>query len=68
MGSCRKVGGKMAGASLAGYAVRIGVIVLSAVMVWFMLGRPELYPLWTVGLIAIMGGVAGLSLVRVVYE
>lgn len=56
----------MAGAGLAGYAVRIGVIVLSVVMIWFMLGRPDLYPLWTVGLIALMGGVAALSLFRVV--
>lgn len=58
----------MAGGSIAGYAVRIGVIVLSAVMIWFMLGRPDLYPLWTIGLIALLGGVAALSLVRVVYQ
>lgn len=56
----------MADRSLAGYAIRIGVVVLSAAMIWFMFGRPELYPLWTIGLIAAMGTVAALSLVRYV--
>lgn len=66
MSRYRKVRRKMAGDSLTGYAVRIGVIVLSVLMIWFMLGRPDLYPLWTVGLIGLMGGVAVLSLVRAV--
>lgn len=55
---------RMADRSLAGYAIRIGVIVLSAAMIWFMLGRSELYPLWTVGLIGVMGAVAALSLAQ----
>lgn len=58
----------MAETSLSGYAVRIGVVVLSLAMVWFMLGRPELYPLWTVGLIAIMGVVGAVSLARAIVE
>lgn len=56
----------MAGTSLSGYAIRVGVVVLSLVMIWFMLGRRELYPLWTVGLIALVGAFGALSLFRVV--
>ena len=58
----------MADRSLTGYALRIGVIVLAVVMVWFMLGRPRLYPLWTVGLIAALGAFAALSLFRYVSD
>lgn len=56
----------MADRSVTGYAIRVGVVVLSAVMIWFMLGRRELYPLWTVGLIAAMGAFAVVSLARYV--
>lgn len=56
----------MADRSVTGYAIRVGVVVLSAVMIWFMLGRRELYPLWTVGLIAAMGVFAVVSLARYV--
>jgi hypothetical protein len=58
----------MADRSLTGYAIRIGIFVLSVVMVWFMLGRPELYPLWTVGLIGALGAVSVLSLFRYVSD
>jgi hypothetical protein len=58
----------MAETSLTGYAVRIGVVVLSLAMIYFMLGRPDLYPLWTVGLIAFMGVIGAVSLVRAVVD
>lgn len=58
----------MAETSLTGYAVRIGVVVLSLAMIFFMLGRPDLYPLWTVGLIAFMGVIGAVSLVRAVVD
>lgn len=68
MRRCRKGPDRMAETSLTGYAVRVGVIVLSLAMIWFMLGRPDLYPLWTVGLIALLGGVGAVSLVRAVFD
>ena len=58
----------MAGTSVTGYAIRAGIVVLSALMVWFMLGRRDLYPLWTVGLIAAVGGLTALSFVRLVRD
>lgn len=58
----------MAETSLSGYAVRIGIVVLSVAMIWFMLGRPDLYPLWTVGLIAFMGLIGAVSLARAIVD
>lgn len=49
---------------LGAYGVRLAIIALSLVIILFMLGRPALYPPWTIGLFVLTGGVAGLSLVR----
>lgn len=66
MRRCPEVAADMVLENASGYAVRIGVILLSLAMVVFMLGRPELYPLWTVVLIGFLGAVAALSLFRYV--
>lgn len=66
MRRCPEVPADMVLENASAYAVRIGVILLSLAMVLFMLGRPELYPLWTVVLIGLLGAVAALSLFRYV--
>lgn len=58
----------MADGSYAGYAIRIGIIVLSVAMILFMLGRRDLYPLWTVGLIGLVGVWTLVSLARAVTD
>lgn len=58
----------MADGSYGGYVIRVGVVVLAVAMVLFMLGRPDLYPLWTVGLIGLVGAWTLVSLVRSVTD
>lgn len=54
----------MAGISIAGAALRLGIVVVAILMVLFMLTRRDLYPIWTVALIAGVGIVAIISLVN----
>lgn len=58
----------MADVDLSGLGLRGGIVVLAILMVWFMLGDRELYPLWTIGMIAAIGLIAAVSFFRYVTD